>query len=333
MMIRLLLLFLITISLNVSAATQTRQIVYKGMNLSGAEFNNKRLPGVHYKDYVWPSYKNFQQMKAIGFNTVRVPFLWGRIQPVPLGELSVTELKHLDRVVQETAKLKLNIVLDVHNYGNYNGAYLTNSSKDLEVFGDLWKRLALRYKAYPHVVFGLMNEPNRQGATVWLDLAQAGVDSIRSSGADQLILVPGTYWTGMHSWFSERTAGSNAKVMININDPMNNYAFEVHQYFDYNYSGMNTECVDQARFIWQFNNMTKWLRDNKKKAFLGEFGATLTNNCVSDLEATMKILNANQDVWIGWTYWAYSDWMQSYMFNAITKDPNDVRLKLLNRAP
>ena len=305
------------------------QEVYQGINIPGAEFNNKRLPGTPEKDYHWPTLKNFQQMKAAGFNTVRVPFLWDRLQPTPLGEFSETEIRQLDRVVQQTAQLQLNIVLDVHNYAAYDRHYLSNSNEDIAVFSDLWRRLSSRYKDYPHVIFGLMNEPNRQPANVWFDLAQAAVNVIRDSGARQLILVPGTAWTGMHKWLTAGSAGSNADVLLSISDPANHYAYEMHQYFDRDYSGTHTECVDSQRFVGQFEKVNDWLRSHGKQAFLGEFGASLAPECLEDLKTTMDILNKNKDLWIGWTYWATSDWMKTYMFNPLTDDPADARLKIL----
>lgn len=327
---------LIFVSLNACAADPNRpkpsvkpQMIYQGISLPGAEFKAQRLPGVHDKDYKWPTKKNFQQMKAAGFNTVRVPFLWDRIQPRPLGELSGPELLRLDKAVVETAEQQLNIVLDVHNYGRYSGRYLTNSPDDIEVFIDLWHRLSLRYKKHPHVIFALMNEPNRQAVNVWYDLAQAAVNAIRKNGANQLILIPGTSWTGMHSWFYTRAAGSNASAMLNIKDPMNNYAYEMHQYFDSDYSGMHSECVDSKRFVSQFNKTSEWLRANQKKAFLGEFGATLTPKCIDALKVTMNTMMQNRDVWIGWTYWATSDWMKTYMFNIFTDNPQDPRLNII----
>ena len=326
-MTRLLMICVFFCSLHAYAAQP--QKTYQGINLPGAEFNNKKLPGIAEKDYHWPTLKNFQRMQAAGFNTVRVPFLWGRLQLAPLGEFSATEIKQLDRVVQQTAQLQLNIVLDVHNYASYDGRYLTNTAEDIAVFRDLWSRLASRYKDYPNVIFGLMNEPNRQPANIWFDLAQAGVSAIRDSGARQLILVPGTAWTGMHKWLTAGSAGSNADVLLNIHDPLDHYAYEMHQYFDSDYSGTHAECVDSDRFVRLFGKVNDWLRSHQKKAFLGEFGASLTPQCVEDLRTTIDILNKNKDLWIGWTYWATSDWMNTYMFNPFTGDPDDPRLKIL----
>jgi len=69
----------------------------------------------------------------------------------------------------------------------------------------------------PNVIFGLMNEPHEQSASEWLVGANAAIEAIRNAGARQLILVPGSYWTGAHSW----TKTDNGKVMAGVVDPTN----------------------------------------------------------------------------------------------------------------
>ena len=79
--------------------------------------------------------------------------------------------------------------------------------------------------------FGLMNEPNGVAATQWLAAANAAIAGIRASGAQNLVLVPGVRWTGAHSWYSG-DSGSNAAVMGGVVDPLDHYAYELHQYLD-----------------------------------------------------------------------------------------------------
>ncbi|MFS9599546.1 cellulase family glycosylhydrolase, partial [Klebsiella variicola] len=69
-------------------------------------------------------------------------------------------------------------------------------------------------------------------ATQWLSAANAAISAIRQARADNLILVPGTNWTGAHSWLSDDPERANGAVMLGIEDTANNYAYEVHQYLD-----------------------------------------------------------------------------------------------------
>lgn len=300
------------------AAVSNQSVVYEGINIAGAEFNRKRKQAKHFKDYLWPTDKNLSQMKAFGFNTVRVPFAWERMQPMNFNPLSAQEVKELDRIVHKCHMLGLNIVIDPHNYGAYKGKILKPNKLDIDTFKDFWTKLASRYGNYPNVIFGLMNEPHKQSARQWAVFAQAGIDAIRNAGAEQLILVPGTRWSGMHSWL-KGGENSNASALLNLLDPLDNYAYEMHQYFDYDSSGthnnLEQKCIKSSKIIAKFERTTKWLKSHNKKAFLGEFGAQENKSCITALRDVMEFIYANSNEWVGWTYWTASDWMVKYSYN------------------
>src|SRR5574340_971626 len=76
-----------------------------GVNIAGAEFNGKALPGVAGKDYFYPKAATFDHFAAKGMNVIRLPFRWERIQPTLNGELDAAEYRRLaDTVHQARAK-------------------------------------------------------------------------------------------------------------------------------------------------------------------------------------------------------------------------------------
>src|SRR3569833_2471358 len=82
-----------------------------GVNVAGAEFNGKTLPGVAGKDYFYPKPATFEHFASEGMNVIRLPFRWERIQPQLNGELAAAEYHRLaDAVHQATAK-KLYVIL------------------------------------------------------------------------------------------------------------------------------------------------------------------------------------------------------------------------------
>ena len=88
-----------------------------------------------------------------------------------------------------------------------------------------------------------MNEPHVQSATEWLSSANAGIAAICGAGATQQILVPGSYWDGAWTW----TTTDNAAVIgTGVQDPLHNFAFEVHQYLDFDGSGRIQGVVSTA---------------------------------------------------------------------------------------
>jgi endoglucanase len=324
-LLKIIFVFFLANSQLTFAQTTNLNMLYKGMNIAGAEFNRGRDNAKNYKDYIWPTNANLEQMKTLGFNTIRVPFAWERMQPSAFSELDKEQLSQLDRIVQQSHMLGLNVILDPHSYGQYKSKFLEANQLDIKIFADLWSKLASRYGKYPNVIFGLMNEPHAQTALDWSQLAQAGVNAIRKIGATHLILVPGTIWSGMYSWQKPVGELSNAQALLNINDPLNNYAYEMHQYFDKDNSGTHQECISSENILSKFERTTLWLKENNKKAFLGEFGVPENDVCIQALKDALDFMKNNQSQWIGWAYWTAGDWMARYPYNYLSDQNTNIQ--------
>ncbi|MGL4541173.1 MAG: glycoside hydrolase family 5 protein, partial [Polymorphobacter sp.] len=168
-----------------------------GVNLAGAEFGG--IPGVFGKAYVYPEAAEMRSFAAMGVNVFRVPVKWERLQRTQGGGLDADEMARLDTTIAVATGLGAVVIIDVHNYARYRRQTLVTDGVPASALADLWRRLALRYKGNSRVAFGLMNEPVRIGAAEWAKVASETVVAIRGTGARNLILVPGTAWTGAHS--------------------------------------------------------------------------------------------------------------------------------------
>lgn len=146
------------------------------------------------------------------------------------------------------------------------------------------------------MIFGLMNEPNGISAPDWANAAQGTITAIRKTGAKNLILVPGTAYTGAHSWRSTSYGVSNAKALEILKDPGNNLAFEAHQYLDKDYSGTKPVCTSDSVGQEKLQGFTSWLRENKQKGFLGEFATANNPVCDKALEGMLTYMEKNSDV-------------------------------------
>ncbi len=287
----------------VSSASAT---CFRGINLAGAEFGD--LGGAYEQSYIYPSKQTIHYFADKGLNTIRLPFRWERLQPVLGSDLDENELNRIRATVAEAASLHLNIILDVHNYAGFAGDMIGSRTVPIADFADLWRRLAEEFGNQPDITFGLMNEPTGIKTETWLQAANAAIAAIRETGAKNLVLVPGTSWTGAHSWFSNTDDGNNASVMKGVIDPVHHYAYEFHQYLDSNFSGTHETCPRAEDAVRALKDVTQWLQDNNARGFLGEFGGSDQESCMAGLTAMVSFMNTNKDIWTGWTYWAGGDW-------------------------
>lgn len=283
---------------------------YHGVNLASAEFAPHKLPGVHGKDYIYPTKETAAPFAAKGMNSIRLPILWERIQPEMMGPLDEEEMKLLDASLADLGGFR-QVILDVHNYARFNGKLLDPDGPSAAALPDLWRRLALRYKDRPQIAFGIMNEPYEISASDWRKIAEATTGAIRRTGARNLILVPGTRWSGGHSW-DHGGSESNAAVMAGFRDPGGNFAYEIHQYLDSDSSGSKPGCSGPRIGRQRLEGVTRWLRQQRAQAILGEFGADKSPTCLAALDDMLSFLRENGDVWIGWNYWAGGDWWGDY---------------------
>ncbi len=296
----------------IAASQSGHGLRFTGVNIAGADFASKKLPGVPGRDYFFPSRATIDHFADEGMNVIRFPFLWERLQPTLDGMLDPGELQRIAAVVTEANAKGLFVVLDVHNYAAYRRQAIGSSAVPIAAFADLWARLATKFKNDPQVGFGLMNEPKALPTETWLAAANAAIAAIRKAGAKNLIFVPGNGWTGAHSWFSRHYGTPNAVAMLDVSDPADNYVYEVHQYLDSNYSGTHPECQSETIGVETLKPFTAWLREHHKRGFLGEFGAGRDSTCLAALEEMLDFIGKNRDVWLGWTYWAAGAWPPRY---------------------
>jgi endoglucanase len=281
-------------------------VCLRGINLAGAEFGE--VGEVYGKGYIYPSSATIAYFAHKGFTAVRLPFLWERLQPKLYKELDEAEAKRLVATVELMRAKGMAPILDPHNYARYNGNIIGSEETPQSAFADFWRRLAMLFADKNDVLFGLMNEPYEISAENWLSAANSAIAAIRQTGAQNLVLVPGTSWTGAHSWFGGDYGSPNASVMLGIADPGNNYAFEVHQYLDADFSGKNEECSRAPEALRALSNFSAWLRDNGRRGFLGEFAVPRAETCQAALADMVAAVETDRDIWLGWSYWAAGDW-------------------------
>ncbi|MFO1151192.1 MAG: glycoside hydrolase family 5 protein [Alsobacter sp.] len=289
-----------------------------GINIAGGEFG--QVGGAYGSNYIYPSHAEIDYYASKGLDVIRVPFKWERLQTSLNGPLDAAELARIDDVVQYASSKGLKVVLDAHNYGAGFGSLIGSGATSNAAFADFWGKVASHYKSNDNVILGLMNEPNQQSASTWLDSANAAIAAIRDTGAKNEILVPGSYWDGAWTW----TSSDNAKVIGGgIKDPANNFAFEVHQYMDSDGSGTHADVVSATAGVDRLKSITEWAKATGNRLFLGEFGVASDSTSMQALDGMLAYMKQNSDVWQGGTYWAGGAWWGDYMYSAEPQGSTD----------
>jgi endoglucanase len=316
-----------------SVASARADIQFAGVNLAGADFGvvGGALPGVYNSQYTYPTQPEVDYFKSRGMNIIRLPFRWERLQHTNNVGLDATELSRLDGFVSQATAKGMYVILDPHNFERYYpdiSSFNTMQSGTVGLIGsavpdswftDFWSRVATIYKTNDHVFFNLMNEPNSVTMTQLVNTENAVIAAIRATGASNLILVPGSRFTGAWTWSNSDGFGqANAQAMLGIVDPTNNFAFDAHQYLDSNGSGGTTNIVRPTIGMERLTNFTAWLKINNLKGFLGEFavgnstiGASIGDEALTNM---LSYIRTNSDVWTGWTWWAGGPWWGNYIF-------------------
>jgi endoglucanase len=176
-----------------------------GVNLSGAEYD----PGGTQEgtNYTYPTDAEIDYYASKGMTVIRLPFLLERVEPVPGGPLSTTELGYIDNVVDYAASKGIDVILDPHDYGDEYGTLIGSTPASNATFANFWGELAGHSLPRRTFSFGLVNEPNAVTPTQWLASANDAIAAIRAAGATtQQILVPGTDWDGADTWVSSGNA-------------------------------------------------------------------------------------------------------------------------------
>jgi aryl-phospho-beta-D-glucosidase BglC (GH1 family) len=182
-----------------------------GINWFGFETGNKVFHGLWTRGYT----SVLDQVKTLGFNTLRVPFsnemlrsdaVTSSINFAQNPDLQgLTPIQCLDKMVEYCGKIGLRVIFDRHSakadgYLNEDVWYIPNDAYYTEQrWVDDWSMLAKRYANNPTVIGAdLFNEPKRSAtwgnssaATDWNKAAERAGNAILAANPNWLIIVEG----------------------------------------------------------------------------------------------------------------------------------------------
>lgn len=291
---------------------------FKGVNIAGAE---NTYPSSSQFNYIYPAAMELDYWASKGMSLIRMPVLIRRLQPTSYGPLdpvgrtdepavagstagTQTNLLAIKAVLDRAVTDGLYVVIDPHNYGyihdtNTNTERLIGADAEgTAQFVDWWIRMATKFKNYPNVIFGLINEPHDQTAAQWKAGAVSAINGIAQVTTARWVFIPGTSWTGGHTWVS---SGNGAAWAGYVPPAGMNIAFEMHEYLDSDSSGQHAVCAGfgSAPMV----AATAWANTNGFKIWIGEIGWSQDASCPPDATTLMSYFSANQPTVMGWAYW------------------------------
>ncbi|WP_268796491.1 cellulase family glycosylhydrolase [Pseudomonas huanghezhanensis] len=267
----------------------------KGVNLSGMEFSRTAFV---------PTNATIDYLFGQGFNCIRMPVLWQRMQPTLFGTLDTNGSTGL----ADKYKASMNYVLSkgmvcivdgAHNYGSRPEGKVGSAAVPVTALDDYWTKMFAFLGSDPKIVFDLMNEPPNAG---WGAMASSSTAALRAAGCLNRIHAYGT-----------------ASAISSIIDPLNNVVLDVHKYLDPTMAGVSGVCTVGGGSS-RLTDVTAAATAAGRRLFLGEFAAGYPTvagqeQCATELPALIDAVQGSPSVWAGWTAWGGGrNWTTDYVF-------------------
>ncbi|KAH9948200.1 glycoside hydrolase superfamily [Amylocystis lapponica] len=290
-----------------------------GVNTAGYDFSVD-TNGTYSGKFAVPPSNEYAHFSAEGANLYRVPFAWQLMTPTLGGDINTTFFDQYNTTIQQAlaSNSTAYAIIDLHNYARFNGGIISQGGPTNEQFASIWTQLAKLYGSNDRVIFGLMNEPHDLDVPTWAESVQFVVNAIRSAGATNYLLLPGSNFTSAAAM--PTVAGP---YLVNITDPLGGTSkllLDVHQYLDSDNSGTHAECVTSNTDV--LSTLVDFLKANgNRQAILSETGGGSTASCEDDLGAELAFVKSAYPSLVGFSVWAAGAFDTSYVLG-VTPDTN-----------
>ncbi len=284
-----------------------------GVNLCGAEFGFKNLPGTINVDYTYPSETDVQYFANKGFKVIALPFRWERLQHQVFGELDSLELLEIKKFVTKCSKFNVDVSLTMQNFAIYHtkkgDVSLGSRHLSYKAFRDVWKKIATALAEHQNIYgFDIMNEPKQLAGKKWFKAAQYAINGIREVDTVTNIIIDGQNSSFSYDWKHDN------QQLRKLKDPNNKIIYDAHCYFDDDHSGTYNskyeKAIDPNMGIEKVKPFINWLNKYNKKGIIGEFGIPDNNN--KWLEVMDNFLSYIHSNGISANYWAAGPWWNNY---------------------
>ena len=246
----------------------------------------------------WITTQDFANIKAAGFNAVRVPVWWGNFYPINNVSNSgwrSDAFTQLDWIVNAAAAQGIYVIIDMHGVvggqstsddtGQQNQNQYWTNDNDQGNTAYMWWQIANHYNGNPTVAgYDLINEPTGAPSNSAVISADAYLyNSVRSADPSHIIIIEGTW--GNWDWSMLPNPSSEGWT---------NVVYEMHEYqWNASQSVVEQGSVNQVN---DFNNHSSY----NVPGYIGEW-----NDFQYDSSTWQYSVNTYNNGGESWTFWAY----------------------------
>jgi len=276
----------------------------------------REMVGPDFTDQFWKAFKDnyitredIAYIKQTGMNSVRLPFHYKSFTDEDYMGLKSNQdgFARIDSVIKWCKEEGLYIILDMHDApggqtgdnidDSYGYPWLFESEESQQLFCEIWKKIANRYKDEPAILgYDLLNEPiathfnnkeeiNKQLVPVY----KKGIEAIRSVDKNHIILLGGAQWNSNFTMFDEKAI--DGKMM-----------YTCHRYWC---DTLQTNLQDFVDFRSKVN----------LPLYMGETG----ENTDEWVGAFRRLMERNN---MGWHFWPYKKMEKTSCMVRINKPAN-----------
>lgn len=276
----------------------------------------REMVGPDFTDQFWKAFKDnyitredIAYIKQTGMNSIRLPFHYKSFTEEDYMGLKSNQdgFARIDSVIKWCKEEGLYIILDMHDApggqtgdnidDSYGYPWLFESEESQQLFCEIWKKIANRYKDEPAILgYDLLNEPiathfnNKEEINKHLvPVYKKGIESIRSVDKNHIILLGGAQWNSNFTMFDEKAIDS--KMM-----------YTCHRYWC---DTLQTNLQDFVDFRTKVN----------LPLYMGETG----ENTDEWVGAFRRLMERNN---MGWHFWPYKKMEKTSCMVRINKPAN-----------
>lgn len=276
----------------------------------------REMVGPDFTDQFWKAFKDnyitcedIAYIKQTGMNSIRLPFHYKSFTDEDYMGLKSNQdgFARIDSVIKWCKKEGLYIILDMHDApggqtgdnidDSYGYPWLFESEESQQLFCEIWKKIANRYKDEPAILgYDLLNEPiathfnNKEEINKHLvPVYKKGIESIRSVDKNHIILLGGAQWNSNFTMFDEKAI--DGKMM-----------YTCHRYWC---DTLQTNLQDFVDFRTKVN----------LPLYMGETG----ENTDEWVGAFRRLMERNN---MGWHFWPYKKMEKTSCMVRINKPAN-----------